>query len=46
MFEELLTRLPELEISGEPEYLRSNFIHGIKRMQASSTSTRPRGSGS
>ncbi|MGI9591542.1 MAG: cytochrome P450 [Myxococcota bacterium] len=32
MFRELLQRLPELEITGEPEMLRSNFIHGIKRM--------------
>jgi cytochrome P450 len=35
MFEELLTRLPDIEITGEPEYLQSNFIHGIKRMPAS-----------
>jgi len=32
MFEELWRRLPDLEISGEPELLQSNFIHGIKRM--------------
>ena len=32
VFRELLRRLPDLEISGEPEMLRSNFIHGIKRM--------------
>jgi cytochrome P450 len=32
MFEELLRRLPDVEVSGEPEYLQSNFIHGIKRM--------------
>ena len=32
MFEELFRRLPDLEISGEPDYLQSNFIHGIKRM--------------
>ena len=32
MFREIATRLPDLEISGPPEYLRSNFIHGIKRM--------------
>jgi cytochrome P450 len=41
MFEELLARLPDLEISGEPEYLRSNFIHGIKRMRASFSPVRP-----
>jgi len=32
MFEELFRRLPDLEISGEPDYLQSAFIHGIKRM--------------
>ena len=32
MFEELFRRMPDLEISGEPDYLMSSFIHGIKRM--------------
>jgi cytochrome P450 len=32
MFEELLRRVPDIEISGEPDYLQSAFIHGIKRM--------------
>jgi cytochrome P450 len=32
MFREIATRIPDLEITGPPEYLRSNFIHGIKRM--------------
>jgi cytochrome P450 len=32
MFEELLHRLPDIEITGEPDYLQSSFIHGIKRM--------------
>jgi cytochrome P450 len=32
MFREILRRLPDLEITGPPEMLRSNFIHGIKRM--------------
>lgn len=32
MFEELLTRLPDIEVSGPIERLRSNFIGGIKRM--------------
>ena len=32
MFREILSRLPDLAITGPPEYLRSNFIHGIKRM--------------
>jgi cytochrome P450 len=34
MFEELLTRIPDIEVSGEPDYLQSAFIHGIKRMPA------------
>jgi cytochrome P450 len=34
MFEELLTRLPDIEASSEPAYLQSAFIHGIKRMNA------------
>jgi len=32
VFEETLRRLPYLHITGEPAYLRSNFINGIKRM--------------
>ncbi len=32
MFEELFRRLPDLEITGEPDRLQSSFIHGIKRM--------------
>ncbi|MEZ5144155.1 MAG: cytochrome P450 [Acidimicrobiales bacterium] len=32
VFTELVTRLPRLEPDGEVEYLRSNFIGGIKRM--------------
>ena len=32
MFEEMFRRLPDIEISGEPAMLQSNFIHGIKRM--------------
>ena len=35
MFEELLTRLPDIEASSEPAMLQSAFIHGIKRMNAS-----------
>jgi cytochrome P450 len=37
MFRELLQRLPDLEITGPPERLRSNFIHGIKRMPCAFT---------
>ena len=36
-FQELLRRLPDLEISGPPVYLMSNFIHGIKRMPCTFT---------
>jgi methyl-branched lipid omega-hydroxylase len=32
MFREILGRLPEFEVVGEPAYLQSFFIHGIKRM--------------
>jgi cytochrome P450 len=32
MFRELLTRLPEIQSTGEPDRLRSNFINGIKHM--------------
>ena len=32
MFEELLTRLPDIELAGPVERLRSNFINGIKHM--------------
>jgi len=34
LFYELLTRLPEVTL-GEPEYLHSTFVHGIKRMPIS-----------
>ena len=32
MFEELLRRIPEMEMSGPPQRLRSNFINGIKHL--------------
>jgi cytochrome P450 len=32
IFREIFQRLPDLEITGPPQLLRSNFIHGIKRM--------------
>ena len=32
MFEEILRRLPDIELDGKPERLRSYFINGIKRM--------------
>ena len=32
MFEELLARMPDLELAGPVQRLRSNFINGIKHM--------------
>lgn len=32
MFDEIRRRMPTLQISGEPAWLQSNFINGIKRM--------------
>jgi cytochrome P450 len=32
MFRELFRRLPDLEVTGEPAYLSSNFIDGIKHL--------------
>jgi cytochrome P450 len=32
MFEDLISRIDKMEITGEIDYLRSNFVHGIKRM--------------
>lgn len=37
MFTELLRRLPDIEATGRPEKLRSNFIHGVKRLPAGFT---------
>ena len=37
VFERIFARLPDLEITGPPDLLQSNFIHGIKRMPASFT---------
>jgi cytochrome P450 len=37
MFEEIFRRLPDLEITGPPDYLQSGFIHGIKRMPCAFT---------
>ena len=34
MFRELLRRMPDIEAAGEPEMLRSSFIHGIKHLPA------------
>jgi len=32
MFDEIRRRLPHLEVVGPPTMLRSDLIHGIKRM--------------
>ncbi len=37
IFRELFHRLPDIEAVGEPDYLRSNFINGIKHMTAEFT---------
>jgi hypothetical protein len=42
MFEELLRRVPDMELDGPVVRLRSNFINGIKRMPVSFTPTRRR----
>jgi cholest-4-en-3-one 26-monooxygenase len=35
MFEELLRRLPDMELAGDVQRLRSNFINGIKHLPVS-----------
>lgn len=42
MFEELLRRLPDVELAGPVERLRSSFINGIKRMPVRFTPERLR----
>jgi cytochrome P450 len=32
IFEELMKRIPDMELAGPPDKLRSNFLNGIKRM--------------
>jgi cytochrome P450 len=39
MFHELLRRLRDIHVVGQPDRLRSNFINGIKHMQAEFTPT-------
>jgi len=41
MFDRIFRRLPDLEITGPPERLQSNFIHGIKRMPCAFTPGKP-----
>ena len=40
-FRELFRRLPDIHAVGEPEFLRANFINGIKHLQCEFTPTRP-----
>ncbi len=42
MFGELFDRLPDIEATGAPDLLQSNFIHGVKHLPASFTPTAPR----
>jgi cytochrome P450 len=35
LFEELMQRMPEVELAKQPERLRSNFLAGVKRMRVS-----------
>jgi cytochrome P450 len=37
MFEELLRRLPDMELNGKVDRLRSNFINGIKHLPVTFT---------
>ncbi|MEO5840008.1 MAG: cytochrome P450 [Acidimicrobiales bacterium] len=39
MFRELAERLPDIALAGEPQYLRSNFIGGVKHMPVQYTPT-------
>lgn len=39
MFEEIFSWLPDLQITSEPDYLVSPFIHGVKRMRCEFTPT-------
>ena len=32
MFREIFERMPDMEVCGEPKYLLSNFINGIKKL--------------
>jgi len=37
MFEEVLRRMPDIELDGPVQRLRSNFINGIKHMPVAFT---------
>jgi cytochrome P450 len=43
IFDELLRRIPDMELAGEPSRLRSNFINGIKHMPVTFTPVSSRG---
>ncbi|MEW6272204.1 MAG: cytochrome P450 [Thermodesulfobacteriota bacterium] len=45
MFEEILRRLPDIELAGPVRRLRSNFINGVKEMPVRFTPTRKRAAG-
>ena len=32
IFREMLTRMDDIQLAGEPDFLRSNFLQGIKHM--------------
>jgi cytochrome P450 len=40
MFQELFRRFPDIDVTGRPERLRSNFINGIKHMDVKYTPER------
>ncbi len=40
MFQELFTRIPDIQATGDPELLASAFIHGIKHLPADFTPTK------
>ncbi|MCX7619775.1 MAG: cytochrome P450 [Acidimicrobiales bacterium] len=41
IFREIVTRIPDMQLAGEVEMLRSNFVSGIKRMPVTFTPTAP-----
>jgi cytochrome P450 len=40
MFRELLTRIPDIHTTGQPDRLRSTFINGVKRLPVNFTPRR------
>jgi cholest-4-en-3-one 26-monooxygenase len=44
LFAELLERIPDMQMTAEPEILRSNFIGGVKHMPVKFTEGARRGS--